>query len=348
MKWFVGGTIVAINVCEVLMRSLFLFVVAWVACVADPVVSQGFVFEKAPFPACHSATLTETKEGKILCAWMGGTQEGNRDVAIWMSVKEKDGWKAPKIIADVNGMPCWNPVLFTMPSGEVLLFYKTGPFPQMWSASMKVSKDGGMSWMGEQELPAGIIGPAKNRPLLMSDGRLLCGSSIETWQRWGCYIDTTDDLGKSWKKSAPINVEMQLYGIIQPALFQTKEGHVKLFARSRQIGEICTALSKDGGVTWSNAKTTGIANPNSSIDVLKLSDGKVLLAYNDSKKGRTPLVLALSTNDGESFKNVHTIEMGSGEFSYPCLIETSDHMVHISYTWNRTKIKHVILDPKEF
>ncbi|MDN3508401.1 MAG: exo-alpha-sialidase, partial [Simkaniaceae bacterium] len=311
------------------------------------VVTSEFVFDKAPFPACHSATLTETSEGELLCAWMGGKEEGDRDVAIWMSRKEKNGWTLPVIVADVNRMPCWNPVLFTMPTGDVLLFYKAGPFPQMWSASMKLSKDGGKSWGVEQELPAGVIGPAKNRPLLMNDGRLLCGSSIETWQRWGCYIDTTDDLGKSWKKSAPINVESNLFGIIQPALFQTKQGHIKLFARSREMSEICTAHSEDGGVSWSPARKTGLPNPNSSIDVLKMNDGRVLLAYNDTKKGRTPLVLAVSSDEGESFDKVFTLEMGAGEFSYPCLLETADHMIHVSYTWNREKIKHVVIDAKE-
>jgi len=88
-----------------------------------------------------------------------------------------------KKIAEIEEIPCWNPVLFTMPSKEILLFYKAGRNPQQWSGLLKRSCDEGASWSEAECLPAGIIGPAKNKPLLLPDGTLLCGSSIESWRR---------------------------------------------------------------------------------------------------------------------------------------------------------------------
>nr|AIA95991.1 CAZy families GH33 protein [uncultured bacterium] len=123
-----------------------------------------------------------------------------------------------------------------MPTGTILLFYKAGSTPKEWSGLMKYSYDDGNSWTLAKDLPAGIIGPVKNRPILLDDGTLLCGSSIESWKRWGCFIDMTSDSGNSWEKSAPINVDNQLFGIIQPALVFSSPKKMRLLARSHQIG----------------------------------------------------------------------------------------------------------------
>ena len=120
---------------------------------------------------------------------------------------------------------------------------------------------------------------------------------------------------------------------------------IRLFARSHQIGYICTAESSDSGLTWSVASPTNLPNPNAAIDAINLSDGRILLVYNHSKKHRYPLNIALSSDGGETWDMRLTLETESGEFSYPCVIQTKDKLVHISYTWNRKNIKHVVLDP---
>lgn len=325
------------------MKKVFSFILLFISSLYSSVILEEFVFVHPPFASCHASTLTETQEGKILCSWFAGSKEGAKDVKIWLAKRERKKWSLPIVVAK-EGRPCWNPVLYTMPSGDILLFYKAGSHPQVWSGFVKRSIDGGSTWSTSLGLPAGVIGPAKNRPLLLDNGTLLCGSSEESWRRWGCWIDITSDMGSTWRKSSPINVDTQLFGIIQPALVFSKD-KIKLFARSHQIGYICTAESSDKGLTWSSATCTSLPNPNSAIDAINLSDGRILLVYNHSKENRYPLNIALSDDGGKTWDMKLVLETEPGEYSYPCVVQTKDKLIHISYTWNRKKIKYVVLDP---
>jgi predicted neuraminidase len=212
---------------------------------------------------------------------------------------------------------------------------------------MKRSHDEGISWSSIESLPAGVIGPVKNKPLLLEDGTLLCGSSIESWRRWGCWIDITKDLGKTWSKSSPINLKDDVMGIIQPALFFGAKGKLCLLARSYDEGTICSAISEDGGKTWSEALPIDLPNPNSAIDAVRLHHGQILLVYNHSTTERTPLNIALSNDGGEHWNASLVLENTPGEYSYPSVIQTKDKRIHITYTYNRTHIKHIAIDPRE-
>jgi predicted neuraminidase len=52
----------------------------------------------------------------------------------------------------------------------------------------------------------------------------------------------------------------------------------------------------------------------------------------------------VSTN-GKSWTPAVTLETEPGEFSYPAIIQAADGKVHVTYTWNRTKIAHAVIDP---
>jgi predicted neuraminidase len=88
------------------------------------------------------------------------------------------------------------------------------------------------------------------------------------------------------------------------------------------------------------------AEPGSGIDAVALHDGRALLAYNPSQAARTPLCLAVS-GDGLSWRNVRVLEDGSGEYSYPAIIQDRNGSVHVTYTWNRRRIRYVRLCPDE-
>ncbi len=315
-----------------------------------------FIYETAPFPECHASTLAESK-GTLVAAWFGGTKEKHPDVGIWVSRLEQGKWTTPVEVA--NGVaspakryPTWNPVLHQPKSGPLLLFYKVGPSPESWWGMLMTSIDGGKTWSQPTRLPDGIAGPIKNKPVELRNGELLCPSSSED-KGWRVHFERTADLGKTWQRTDAIN-DGKEFGVIQPTVFFHKNGQLQALFRSRQ-GKVVESWSNDNAKTWSNLTATSLPNPNSGIDGVTLSDGRHLLVYNHvivkpGKWGdRAPLNVALSA-DGKTWQAAVVLEPGppSAEYSYPAVIQTRDGLVHITYTWNRKKIKHVVLDPRKF
>ena len=314
-----------------------------------------FIFVNAPFKSCHASTIVELRNGDLLAAWFGGTSEGNPDVAIWASRRTSDGWSVPFQLARETNTPTWNPVLFHSRDGRLWLYYKFGAGPSSWKASRMFSADESKTWSRPERLPDGILGPIKDKPPVLDDGTIVSGSSVETQQSWNVWIERSTDNGTTWTKYGPITVPQQAsvstpttpFGIIQPAVVSLGGNHLRFYARSTSnIGFVCVADSSNGGVTWTEAHATNIPNPNSGIDAAKLRDGRIIIAYNNTHTGRSPLNLAISA-DGEHFKLFATLESDPGEFSYPAIIQGSDGDLHLTYTWNRTRIKYVRISLSE-
>jgi predicted neuraminidase len=307
-------------------------------------VRSGFIFETAPFAQAHASTIVES-QGVVIAAWFGGSAEGKSDIGIWSSRFEDGRWTAPVEIADgvdspAKRHPCWNPVLFQPKSGPLILFYKVGPSPSAWWGLMKTSVDGGKTWTSAKRLPEGILGPIKNKPIQFEDGIILCPSSTED-NGWRIHFERTTDLGRTWSATPPLN-DGKEFGAIQPTLLRHKSGAIQALGRTRQ-GRIFQIWSEDGGKTWDRMSAIALPNPNSGIDAVTLADGRFLLVYNRSEKSRTPLNVAISS-DGVAWTDVLVLEDTPGEFSYPALIQAGDGSVHVTYTWNRTKIKHAVLE----
>ncbi len=315
------------------------------------VVSSKFVFDSARFASCHASTIVETKSGALVTAFFAGPREGNSNVGIWSCRLANGKWTAAAEVAngveaDGKREPCWNPVLFQPKDGPLLLFYKVGPSPDAWWGMLQTSDDDGKTWSAARRLPDGILGPIKNKPVQLASGELLCPSSTEN-DGWRVHFERTADLGRTWSRTEPVNDGRQI-GAIQPSiLFRggDRSGD-KLLAigRTRQK-RLFQITSDDGGKTWSPMTLTALPNPNSGIDAVTLRDGRQLLVYNHTDRGRSPLNVALS-KDGKAWQAALVLEdEPQAEFSYPAVIQTRDGLVHCTYTWKRKKIRHVVIDP---
>jgi predicted neuraminidase len=268
------------------------------------VVKAQFLYEQAPFPSCHASTIEETKD-YFVAAFFGGTDEGNKDVGIWICTRKKgaDSWSAPVEVADgvqfermadgrVQRHPCWNPVLYQADDGPLLLFYKVGPTPRSWWGMLIESDDQGRTWTEPRRLPEGIIGPVRAKPIKLADGSLLCGSSTED-KGWRVHMEITGDLGKTWSRTEALN-DGKEFPAIQPTVATHADGRIQILCRSRRV--LRQSWSDDAGKTWSPLVPSILPNPSAGIDVVTLTDGRQLLVYNHSERSRAQLNVAVSTD----------------------------------------------------
>lgn len=326
-----------------------------------------FIYTEAPFPSAHASNVVELHGGDLMASWFGGSAEGKPDIAIWASRRHDGKWSAPAELAREPQIATYNPVMFYTKDNRLWFYYKFGPNPASWSAARRWSDDDGKTWSAIEHLPAGVSGPIRTKPLVMKDGTVVSGTSVESYRTWAVWIERSIDNGKTWKRIGPITVPRQFaketaaekevdptpyswgktYGIIQPSVVEMSGRKLRLYARATtQIGHIVIADSIDAGLTWGDARPLSLLNPNSGIDAVHLRDGRYVMVYNDSVTERTPLNLAVS-KDGEHFEKFSTLEGEPGEYSYPAMIEARDGGLEITYTWNRKRIKYTHVPPAD-
>ncbi len=347
-------------------------------------VSSQQIFDLADKPTkeSHASTIVETPTG-LVAAWFAGTRERDPDVGIRVSRHENGQWtESVEVVSGVQSStlryPTWNPVLFQPSEGPLMLFYKVGPNPREWWGMLTTSQDGGKTWswptkLGEAHTIGHLLGPVKNKPVELTDGTILCPSSTEIEyadgsSHWRVHFEVTKDLGKTWEVIGPIQTG-ETFHAIQPSILTYPDDRLQILCRSKEK-RIVESWSKDGGKTWSTLTATDLPNPNSGTDAVTLQDGRQVLIYNHSEglvrrkdapdlKPRRILNLAISS-DGKTWKPVLTLEHETGphpkdpdrrrhfgEYSYPAIIQTSDGMLNMVYTYNREGVKHAVVDPSK-
>jgi predicted neuraminidase len=158
------------------------------------------------------------------------------------------------------------------------------------------------------------------------------------------HFERSTDGGKTWTaiRPAPAADGAEIHAI-QPSILQHAGGRLQAVGRSRS-GRVFQTWSDDAGRTWSPVTLTSLPNPSAGTDAVTLRDGRHLIVYNHTPKGRTPLNVAVS-RDGTAWSAALVLEREPGEYSYPAIIQTADGLVHVTYTWRRERIKHVVIDP---
>jgi predicted neuraminidase len=305
-----------------------------------------FIFERAPFAQCHASSIAATPAG-LVAAWFGGTREGANDVAIWTSRREGNTWQAPEPMAvGISGKrryPCWNPVLFQPKSGPLRLYYKVGPTPSRWWGMQTVSSDHGRTWAEPTRLGHGILGPIKNKPVELADGTWLSPSSCER-AGWKIHVERSTDQGATWHRGHALN-DGRSFAAIQPCILCHPGGRLQLLSRTRQ-GAVASCWSADSH-HWSALTATTLPNPDSGIDAVTLAEGTHVLVYNHAQSARSPLNVAVSS-DGDQWQALCVLEEEPGEFSYPAIIAGADGKLHVTWTWNRRRIRYACLEAGEF
>lgn len=323
------------------------------------VVGQDFV-EPVPVVAeVQASTLAEAGDGSVVAAWWGGTKEGNDDVGIWVSRWNNGSWEKGRRVADGiqpdgTSLPVWNPVLFRAKDGLLYLFFKIGSSPRQWWGEMMVSKDNGISWEDRRKLPDGISGPTKNKPLQISSTAVITPFSAEHSNKTSqVNMEISDGQFQNWKAitvADPMKLQAK-----QPALLKMDNLSIVALCRT-STGKIARTTSSDAGESWTPLESTNLPMIDSGLDAITLRDGGCLLAYNpgeapknpkdtDPREPRCPLVVSFS-NDTKTWTPIATLEDRPTRwgYAYPSLLQTSDGRIHVTYTWNRSRIRHVVLE----
>ncbi|MBC2608031.1 exo-alpha-sialidase [Pelagicoccus albus] len=328
------------------------------------VLESSFINENKSYRECHASSIVDLGNGELLATWFGGTKERNPDVTIWVA-RYKDGeWSDAEEVADGKQKdgeryPTWNPVLFNPSNGPLQLFYKVGPNPGSWWGMVMTSKNGGKSWSKPTRLEDEFLGPIKNKPIELANGDWLSPSSTEgKYDGWRLHFERSSDQGKTWEMTPPVEPgQMGAYfDSIQASILDHGDEVLQALSRTKQ-GVMSSTWSYDNGETWTPTEGTEIPNTGSGADAVTLQDGRHLLVYNHTSgppervhKGvRYPLDLAISS-DGKTWEHLLTLEnvpRGAG-YAYPAIIQDEAGLVHVTYTWNRRIIKHVVIDPSKF
>lgn len=322
----------------------------------NAIVLEEYVFKKSPTKDCHASSILELANGDLLCTWFGGPKESDPEVKIWLSRKPKSGtWSTPKVVVDLHGKTVYNPVLVQLKGGEIQIYYLGGGID---NGQYIRSTDNGYTWSDPIQRPQGFVGPVVNKPVYMDDGTIIAGASLQEPQK-RIHVERSCDNGKTWTRTPDLSDPKSGFQLIQPTVLVHSQKKLQLLARPNGKGpdtKIAQTWSEDGGFTWSPVTNTTLPNNNSGIDAVKLKDGRFLLVYNHStredsicgRKGRGILTVAV-TKDGINWDAAAVLEYRTGavQYSYPAVIQTKDGMVHITYSWHRKRIKHVVLDPSK-
>lgn len=307
---------------------------------------SGFAFSPVPGrPSCHCASLCELPDGDLLAVWYAGQREGLPDSALLQarySVADSQ-WTAPETIVDTPGLSDGNAILFTTPQGRLWLLH-TVIQRHGWDtvlAYWRQSTNGGLTWSEPRLFDPEEGMMFRCRPLSLAGGRLLIPAYDE--KDWSSFMYLSDDDGFTWQRSGRLSVGE---GCIQPAVVERGAGKLLAYMRcGSRTGHIWQASSADGGTTWGACEAVDLPNPNSGLDLIRLASGELLLAANLTTNSRSPLHLALSEDEGQTWPYRLMVAHDPGaEFSYPQLLQDSRGVCHLLYTWRRERIRHLAFD----
>jgi len=299
------------------------------------------------FPSCHASFIIELPNRDLFAVWYAGRREGAEDVAIFgtRQIYGKGGWTEPEIVADTPNYSEGNPVLFVDKNKRLILYYMT-MYKKGWTnckIKSKISLDNGHTWSEEKIFREELGWMIRNHLLTLKNGEIIFPMYDE--RVWGSVFMISDDNGKSWRETSVLE---STPGNIQPTTVQLK--NLTLLSLMRTGGKrqnkkyLWKSISSDNGKYWTDPELTTIPNPNAAAEMVMLNSGNIVLTYNDSFNKRTPLNMALSEDDGKTWKYSRAIETEEGEFSYPSIIQTNDGKIHVTYTYKRFSIKHVVVN----
>ena len=306
---------------------------------------------------CGSADCLPLDEGALLVVW---EKERGTSWTIMGAVRDAKGkWTEAQPVVPADRILRRYPQLYRRADGAIVLLCRVGSDPAEMHTERLVSLDCGLTF-GEPvdvmtEGDSMVGGPSRAAVLTLSDGTLRCGGMTPEGD-CAAYVYRSQDGGEHWNRSDAIELPEHYRngfdgGLWSPVLWSEGGTYVHAIMRS-SVGYLFRADSYDGGLTWNTPYPLNVANPNSPICGLWMSDLRVFLLCNPnglpegkSKGRRTPLALYMSENNGCTFRRVNCLATGIGEFTYPAM-KYADNKLYITFTKNKTEVMLAIVESK--
>lgn len=315
----------------------------------------------------HAANLLSLPNGDLLCFWFTGTWEGSSGVSIAMSRLDhgSDRWTLPVVLSHHPGYSDQNPVPFLAPDGRIWLFH----------TSQKAKK--GQTTAVVYELTSDDQGHTWTTPKLLfsQSGSFIRQHLVTVGHEWIfptyrsaspgitknaqndiSIVKTSTDGGTTWTDCEVPNSG----GLVQMNIIQLKPDDMIAFFRSRYADWIYRSQSQDG-CHWSAPTATQLPNNNASIQAVRLADGHLVMAFNNTQAettrenphtaSRSILSVALSTDNGKTWPWVRDLQSGNeppafrpgedAEYAYPSVVQSPHGMIRVAFTFRRETIKYM-------
>lgn len=304
-----------------------------------------FIFPPAKVHSSHASSIAELPDGSLFAVWYSPPKWSPHSV-IWASRRAAGGgrWTTPYVVHYDLGYSDKNPVLYLGEDNRLFLFWATEKrFFKLVrdQIHMKTSDDLGRTWSKPRNIPGLSWFLPKNRPLRLSDGRIIL--PIYTDLSTSSAVAISKDGGMTWEGPRYI---LFLFGI-QPTIIERSDLSLFTLMRSGMPPRLAwQAISEDSGRNWKERKYSDIHNPGTALQMLTLRNGHVVLAYNDSKQDLRRLMIALSLDEGRSWPYKRLIESETTyPNTYPYVMQDRNGLIHVLYSYNgRESIAHFVTD----
>jgi predicted neuraminidase len=304
-------------------------------------------------PSCHCSSLIELPDHRLFVAFFAGAHEKAKDVAIWTSSFNltqdfhQGTWSTPRILVKTPDCSMGSPVWYLDPNNRLYIFFLVMHhgkiLPAGWSVctiQYRFSEDLGVSWSQNHHLRRWWFWVNRAPIIIAEDNSVIFPMHRElfTLQSF-MYINSKADLSGKWKRYGRLKTQK---GCLEPSVTKLKSGQLICALRTKDK-YIYFSRSNDHGKTWTKPEPTAFPNPNSQCAIYTLKSGRLILVYNHSFDSRSPLSIVYSDDEGRTWSDRIDIETEpKAEFSYPAILQSLDGNIHITYTYYRKQIKHVV------
>lgn len=317
----------------------------------------------------HSeGSFLRLKDGSIYFAYSRFTEfqgdDAPSDIVAMISHDEGETWSDAEVVlpaSDHNTSNVMSVSLMRMANGDLGLYYIIKETPRICRIYLARSKDEGKTFYKRVEctIPdrAGYYNLNNDRVIRLSSGRLLMplnfhrgahtSEGTEYWdgRAFACFTYSDDD-GETWTESPGVvyaDFPRTNTGLQENGCIELQNGVVWGYARTDQLRQY-EFFSIDGGLNWTSPQPSVFTSPESPMHMKRNPENGDLYAvwnpipnYNGRRKskagwGRTPIVYAVSKDDGKTWSEQKVIE-GNEEhgYCYPAIFFTNDNAMLIAY-----------------